>query len=291
MERTQILKHILAEATKGELHFPTSTMAAMRVRNVLDDPDCTLDEVARLAKADPLMAARVVALANSVVFNPSGREISDVRGAVSRLGFKAMRAVAAAVATRQLAGSPKDTVTKDCVMKLWEHTVHVAALAHVIARRVTKQEPEAAMFAGIVHEVAGFYLLSRAEAYPGLMDCDLTDWLQDDNSEIEGEGQAASGTEVELGRTVLKAFSVPRPIVEGIEAMWKGYLALPPTTLGDTLLLADQLTPVHSPLHEPVADDQDGVANIDLIIDKETLAGILKDSAEQANSLISALRF
>jgi HD-like signal output (HDOD) protein len=291
MERTQILKHILAEAMKGDLHFPTSTMAAMRVRNALDRPDCTLDEVARLAKADPLMAARVVALANSVVFNPSGREITDVRAAISRLGFKAMRAVAAAVATRQLVGTPKDPVIRACVTKLWEHTVHVAALAHVIARRVTKQEPETAMFAGIVHEVAGFYLLSRAEAYPGLLDSELTDWLQDDNSEIEGEPQARDGTEVELGRVVLKALSVPRPIVEGIESMWKGYLALPPTTLGDTLLLADQLTPVHSPLHEPATSEQSAAANLDMIVDEDTLTGILKESAEQANSLISALRF
>lgn len=291
MERNTAFKAIVAEATQGQLHFPTSTMVALRVRDALDNPESSLDDVVRLVRAEPLIATRVVALAISIAFNPSGREIADVRSAVSRLGFKAMRAVVAAVATHQLVGTHSDPGNRERVTKLWEHTVHVAALAHVIARRVTGQDPETAMFAGIVHEVAGFYLLSRAQGYPGLMEGDLTDWLQDDHSEIEGEEQARDGIEAELGRAVLKALSVPQVVMEGIEALWKGYLALPPTTLGDTLLLADQLTPVRSPFHEPAPSGQDITANIDVIVDQETLVGILKESAEQVESLTRALRF
>ncbi|MBI3527931.1 MAG: HDOD domain-containing protein [Betaproteobacteria bacterium] len=292
MERSEAFKNIVADAARGELNFPTSAKVALRVREVLDDPDCALDEAVRLVKAEPLMAARVVALANSMAFNPSGREIADVRAAVNRLGFKAVRAVAAAVATHQLAGTPTGQANRDRATKLWEHTAHVAALAHVIARRVTGQDPETAMFAGIVHEVGGFYLLSRAKDYPGLMDGELTDWLQGDDGEVEGEEEGKGGSEVEIGRAVLRALSVPRAVVDGIEAMWKGYLVLPPTTLGDTLLLADQLSPVHSPLHEPPLNDCENItANIDLIIGQETLVGILKESAEHMDSLIRALRF
>jgi hypothetical protein len=147
------------------------------------------------------------------------------------------------------------------------------------------------MFAGIVHEVGGFYLLSRAKDYPGLMDGELTDWLQDDDGEVEGE-EGKGGSEVEIDRAVLGALSVPRAVADGIEAMWKGYLVIPPTTLGDTLLLADQLAPVHSPLHEPALNNCENItANIDMIIGQETLVGILKESAEHVDSLIRALRF
>lgn len=291
MEISEAFKNIVAEVVRGDLTFPTSAKVALRVREVLDDPECALDEVVRLVKAEPLIAARVVALANSIAFNPSGREIADVRVAVSRLGFQAVRAVAAAVATHQLAVTPTEPANQERATKLWEHTTHVAALAHVIARRVTGQDPEMAMFAGIVHEVGGFYLLSRAKDYPGLMDGELTDWLQDDNGEVEGE-EGKGGSEVEIGRAVLRALSVPRAVVDGIEAMWKGYLVIPPTTLGDTLLLADQLAPVHSPLHEPALNDCKSItANIDMIIGQETLVGILKESAEHVGSLIRALRF
>ena len=41
--------------------------------------------------------------------------------------------------------------------------------ARVLARRVTRQNPDAAFFAGIVHEVGSFYLISRAADFPGLL--------------------------------------------------------------------------------------------------------------------------
>jgi hypothetical protein len=70
MERSEAFKNIVAEAVRGDLTFPTSAKVALRVREVLDNPECALDEVVRLVKAEPLIAARVVALANSVAFNP-----------------------------------------------------------------------------------------------------------------------------------------------------------------------------------------------------------------------------
>ena len=39
----------------------------MRIREILDDPDCAVGAVARLIQADPLLAARTVALANRLV--------------------------------------------------------------------------------------------------------------------------------------------------------------------------------------------------------------------------------
>jgi hypothetical protein len=43
---------------------------------------------------------------------------------------------------------------------------------------------------------------------------------------------------------------VPAPVMDAIEAMWNGMRALPPETLGDTLMLANDLAPVPSPLLE-----------------------------------------
>ena len=65
----------------------------------------------------------------------------------------------------------------------------MAALAHVLSRRVSHVDAETAMFAGIVHEVGGFYLLSRAEEFPALLEDmssrpdDIVDELENDNVE------------------------------------------------------------------------------------------------------------
>jgi hypothetical protein len=277
MDRPQALKSIAAEAARGELTFPTSIQVALKVKEALDVPDCHADTAALLVQSEPLLAARAVAVANSVAYNPFGREVTQVRAAISRLGFNTLRSLAAALVARQMAGALTRPEHRAMAEQLWEHTTHVAALARVIARRVTRQDPETAMFTGIVHEVGGFYLLSRLDDFPGL----LADDSGADGEEIENE----------ISRTVLKALSVPESVTTALDGFWPGYLALPPKTLADTLLLADSLAPVKSPLHRP-RDGADGpAATIDMTIGQQTLTGILEESAEEVHSVVAALKF
>jgi HD-like signal output (HDOD) protein len=275
VERYEILKKIAAEIERGEVSFPTSAVVALKLKRALDDPDCPLDRAARLVQAEPLLSAKVVAVANSTVCNRSGRPITDVRTAVLRLGFRYLRALASAVVSRQLAvpATPRDRYLAE---RLWQHTAHVAALAQVLARRVTRLDPETALFAGIVHEVGAFYLISRTRDYPGLLDDDFPAWSE-------------SG-EAEVGRAVLRALAVPQAIIDAIEVCWQGFLAMPPTTLGDTLLLADELAPVESPLRDLDGCPREGMAaSIDLLVGQETLRDILRESAQDVASLTAAL--
>lgn len=279
MDKSAAFKAIAAEVRHGELAFPTSAQIAMRVRRALEDPECHIEKAAHLVQAEPLLSARVVAMANSVAFNRSGREVTDVRTAVTRLGFRTVRALATALVTRQLAGSSPGQAGHEAAAQLWQHTAHVASLAHVIARRVTHLDPETALFAGIIHEVGGFYVLSRARDFEGLLEGEPTEWID------EGER--------EVGRAVLQVLTVPQPVVTAIEGYWDGYLAMPPVSLADTLLLAEELAPVGSPLHDRggTGEGEGMSASIDMAIGAETLTSILAESAEEVASLNEALQF
>lgn len=280
MDVQAVLSDIADKATRDELIFPTTTQMALKLQQILDDPDCTIDQLARLVRADPLLATRVVAVANSVVFNRSGQAINDVKNAVSRVGLNALRALAAAVVVRQMEGMARTQEHRQVAMRLWEHTAHVAALAQVVARRVTHVNPDTAFFAGIIHEVGGFYLISRASDFPGLLEGQHGSLLAWD----------AGGAAV-VGRAVLRRLSAPTAVVDAIEGMWLGYLAMPPHSLADTLLLADQLAPVESPLSQLAGVGREGTeAQIDIALDDETLSSILEESAEEVASLIDALR-
>lgn len=278
MNREELYRQIAAGADSGDLVFPTHAEVGLRIKRALDDPDCSIEQAAKLIQAEPLLAARVVAVANSVAYNRSGREITDVRQAVSRLGFRTLRSLTMSVLVKQMSGQPTDPAQKALALKLWEHTAHVAALCHVIARRVTHQDPDTALFAGILHEVAGFYLISRAKNSPELLTGDLSDWQ--DNGECE------------IGRALLRMLEVPDPVAHAIEDYWQGYLAMPPTSLGDTLLLAEELAPVGSPLYwsPELEGGEAGKPQIEIALDEETLTSILAESAEEVQSLISALK-
>ena len=277
MDVQTALKAIADDAARGDMVFTTHAELALRVRRALDDPDCSIDQLSKLVSAEPILSAIVVGIANSAAYNRSGRAITDVRSAVSRLGFSSLRVLATAVVVRQMEGMSRMAEHRTLATRLWEHTAHVAALARVIAQRVTHQNPDAAFFAGIVHEVGGFYLISRAASFPGLLDGDFEAWY--------GRGEAR------VGRAVVNVLGVPKNILEALEIMWAGYLAMPPESLGDTLLLADQLSPVESPLSVLAGMGRKGLpVDIDLTIDDETLSSILKDSAEEVESLTNALK-
>lgn len=278
MDKAELYRRIAAEAHQGELVFPSHAELGLRIKRTLDDPDCSTEQAAKLIQADPLLSARVVAVANSVAYNRSGRQIADVRQAVSRLGFRTLRSLVMTVLVKQLSGQPSLAAHRAISQKLWEHTAHVAALSQVIARRVTHQDPETALFAGILHEAAGFYLIARAKDAPELLEGDLEGW--------QGEGERA------VGAALLGLLEVPEPVATAMDYFWQGYLSIPPLTLGDTLLLAEQLSPVPSPLYW--APDTTTVPvekqRIEIALDDETLTGILAESAAEVNSLFGALQ-
>lgn len=276
MDRLDIFRNIATQAGRGELSFPANVNATLKLQREFDDPDCHIDRATRMVAAEPLLSARTVAIANSAAYNPSGREIANVRAAVARLGFGTLKSMVAAVVVRQL--SSKSTTPRLCAKsaQLWEHTAHVAALSQVIAKKVTRVDPETALFAAIVHEVGGFYLLSRADDFPGLLDDNSEAWMQ------YGEKL--------IGRGVLKQLGVPEPVLQAAEALWHGVRALPPTTLGDTLSLANDLAPVISPLQPPEsAKVRQQAAMINFAVGNTTLHRILHDSAGEIASLTAAL--
>lgn len=276
MDRLDALKSIAAQAMRGEITFPTHVEATLRLQRALADPDCHVEAAARLVQSEPLLAARTVAIANSAAYNRSGNEVTSVSAALQRIGFRTLGALAASVIVRQLGGQISDPALRQQADQLWQHSAHVAALAQVIARRVSHVDPETAMFAGIVHQVGGFYLLSRAHEFPGLLEGGAEEWIE------HGE--------VAIGRSVLKRLGVPAPVMEAIEALWIGMRALPPETLGDTLILASDLTTTESPLHRRAgAVGLQSAATIDFAIGDGTLAAVLQESADEIASLSAAL--
>lgn len=267
------LENVVTEIEQGEVSFPTHADVAFRVRLALDDPDIPLSKAAQVIVAEPLLAARVVAVANSVAFNRSGIPVADVRGAVARLGLKFVRGLATAVVMRQMAGSIKSPAYQSLAVRLWEHTVHVAALAHLLAVRF-KLAPDVAMFAGIVHEVGGFYLISRTDTADNL---------------LAHGGYLTVDVERRIGGAVLEALAVPTEVVEAIEVLWQGgEMRFPPRTLGDVLLVANRLTPIHSPLQGPISDDLDFPVDQDV---DDQLAEILEQSSDELEAMTAALRY
>ena len=289
MNRSKALKSIVEQANRGDLVFPTNVAASLKIQQALDDPDCAVDIATKLIMNEPLLAARVVAIANSAAYN-RGNDVTNVKAAINRLGFRSLRAVVATVIVRQLAGTSKDRNIRTITNKLWEHTAQVAALSQVIARRITKLDADTAMFIGIVHEVGNFYLLSRAEEFPSLLEPDSSFDEDEPLPEFSDTIIDLESTEAVIGRAVIKNLYVPAPVTDALEAMWFGLRAMPPETLGDTILLANELASTQSPLDfNSYAESERFSSEIDFVVGDGTLNSILEESDEELRSLTAAL--
>jgi HD-like signal output (HDOD) protein len=273
------LNELAAEIEHGELVFPTHSHVALQVRMALDDPEIHLEKAATLVQAEPMLAAKVVGFANCTAFNSSGRAVSDVRTAVMRLGMTMVRGLSTALVLRQFSARQSPAHQK-LAEQLWEHSAHVAALCHVLARRVCRQNPDVAMFAGIVHEIGGFYLISRASDCPALFAYGMDEaWRM--------------GGEARISKAVLRVLAVPPEIASAVQSLWQGNANLPPKNLTDTLYLANCLTPIANPL-QPVSAEMERLATVALstqVIGDQTLASILEESTDELSALADSLSF
>lgn len=277
VNRLEAFGYIAAQATRGEISLPTSVNAVLRLQIALDQPDCHLDDAIRLVLGEPQLAARTVALANAAAFNAGGGPaITNVRAAVNRIGYRNLQTLVASLLVRQFGARISDPGLRAKAEQLWQHTAHVAALAQVLARRVTDTDPDTAVFAAIVHEVGGFYLLSRAGEFPGLLDADPENW--------------ATLCEEVVSREVLRKLAVPEAVADAIGGLRAGMLAMPPHSLLDTLLLANQYAPVPSPLDSRAAGTpRDAESVTDLLFDDGTLAAIQVEAEEAYRAMSAAL--
>ena len=152
---------LAAELSKGKVELPSFPDIALRVRQVLADDEVTQEKVGRVVGSEPMLAARLLQIANSAAINFSGRPITELRSAIARLGFNMVRSAAIAFAMSQLKKSEDLKGLEKPLEDLWRQTSAVAAMSYVVAKRFSRVNPDTAMLAGLLHGIGKLYILSR----------------------------------------------------------------------------------------------------------------------------------
>lgn len=194
----------IARDLSADLNFPTCLDVAILIRNTLKNPEATLDQVAKVVSLEPLIASKLLRLSNSVPYNPSGKAITDLRTAVTRLGFESVRTTSLAVAMDQMMKS-KNLSGFDTLSKLaWEHSLEVAAIARALARRIGRINADEALLAGMVHDIGIFYLLYRAGEY------------EEYRNNEENVLDLVIGWHESIGESLLHVLGLPDRIVDAV---------------------------------------------------------------------------
>lgn len=147
----------------NRLELPSLPEVALKVRKALADESVSSTEIARLLGTDPALAARVLKTANSALFYRGTKPITSLHNAVARLGQRMVRNVALSYAAQQVFIGYGSAHLRAYLLAIWQHSVHVAALAHMLARIRTQSNADDAFLAGLLHEIGKLYILMRAK--------------------------------------------------------------------------------------------------------------------------------
>ncbi|GGC70697.1 HDOD domain-containing protein [Undibacterium terreum] len=172
----EFIEGLTAELSAKELIFPTSLNATMKIRKALSNPDISNDAVARIISAEPVLSAQVLRLSNSILYNRTNKRISELRMATMALGFAAVRNVAISVGMKQLTEHKSTGQSSQRMEGLWTRSLRVAAMSYVVAKNLTKLNPDKALLAGLLHDVGKFYVLNRARHYQDLFPSEKALW-------------------------------------------------------------------------------------------------------------------
>lgn len=157
---TRLLERIAQELSAPDVVFPTSFELTLRVQGLLKSPDVSIEKLAELVRTEPLMSAKILAYANSVALRGTGQEVTDLGTAIMRVGFDAVRTVSYTLSVEQIIRSRHMQPFQELSNTIWEHSLAVAAIARILAKR-QRMNGEKAFFMGMIHDLGAFYLLFR----------------------------------------------------------------------------------------------------------------------------------
>jgi HD-like signal output (HDOD) protein len=168
MDAFEFVRELATELSSSTIELPSFPDVALRVQKVLSEDDASAERVVRVLGAEPLLATRVLSMANSAALNPGGKPVTDLRAAVNRLGFDALRSAAVGFAMAQLRRARAFAGIERHLNVLWQHSVLVASMCFVVARRAGRVSPDTAMLTGLVHGVGKLYILTHSMRHPAL---------------------------------------------------------------------------------------------------------------------------
>jgi HD-like signal output (HDOD) protein len=167
------LARLAAEVSKGIVDLPCFPDVVVRIRQALADPSTTPEKTVAIVGNEPRLAARLLQMANSATFNPSRRPLTDLRSAITRLGYQLVQSAAVGYAVQQMKyAGPLRSIAKP-LSELWKECVSVASISQAVAKRTTVS-PDEAFLTGLLHGIGRLYIMVRAIGHAAELGNDQT---------------------------------------------------------------------------------------------------------------------
>lgn len=146
------------------LKLPSLPEVASKLSHAIQDESSDADTIARIIQSDPAITAKIVKAANSAFYG-SQQPVESCAKAVVRLGTRVTHNLVVHYTSRDLFQT-KTNLLNQRMHELWKHSIRVAAICYVLAKRFKQFDADEAMSIGLLHDIGVAAILSHASGYP-----------------------------------------------------------------------------------------------------------------------------
>jgi len=203
----------VTELVKGVGNLITLPDVFIRINQLVEDPNSSITEIAKVAGHDPSFTVRLLRVANSSFYGLSST-VDTVVKAVSIIGTSQIRSLALATSVAStFEGLPNTLVS---MQDFWKHSLYSALIARILAKRGSRFDADAVFTAALLHDIGELVIFNRMpqQAKEGLlMVLDSADELPIYQAEREIMGFDHS----QVGGELARQWKLPPMLEECIE--------------------------------------------------------------------------
>ena len=160
-EQESLIHEIRQAFYHHEVDLPSLPEVALKIDTAVNDPNLSLRTIAMEVQADPMIAARVMQVANSALYK-TAQHLDNIQAAVSRIGIKVLQTIVMSVVLRNLF-KPQSQLVHKRARVFYLHSIRVGAVSHILARHLEGFSPDHAFLAGLLHDVGVMPILILAD--------------------------------------------------------------------------------------------------------------------------------
>jgi putative nucleotidyltransferase with HDIG domain len=130
-----------------------------QLREKLDDPKTSFDDLAAIIKTDPAMSARLLKIVNSAFYG-FDEKVDTLTHALNIIGTEQLTDLAlATIVTSKFQGIPRDLINMET---FWMHSIACGIAARKIAKRMSGVEAEKMYLGGMLHDIGSLIIFKES---------------------------------------------------------------------------------------------------------------------------------
>lgn len=191
------------DLVKGVSNLVSLPEVCVRINSMVDDPKCSVADMAGIISLDPSLTARLLKIANSSFYSFPAR-IETVSRAITIIGTRELRyLVLATSAVRSFDGLKSLQVD---IQAFWRHSVYTGLLARLLASHCRVLHTERLFVAGLLHDLGRLVMCYRIPELVKVME----HRAKDANIVcVEAERDVFDVDHGQVGRELFKLWNLP----------------------------------------------------------------------------------